>query len=54
VKHRIVLLGPPASGKGTRAEPVTDFYERQGILARVDADREGSIIFDELSRLVTA
>jgi adenylate kinase len=32
--------------------PVTEFYERIGILARVDADREGSTIFDELSRLI--
>jgi adenylate kinase family enzyme len=129
VKKRIVLLGPPASGKGTQAEliqkhfglpatstgailrreaklgtqlgvtshkiirhvlhpedpcpncggkleargddtddvlahrmkeyrekslTVTDFYGRRGILARVDADREASVVFDELSRLIIA
>jgi adenylate kinase len=32
--------------------PVTDFYERRGILARVDADRDGSTMFDDLRRLV--
>jgi cytidylate kinase len=80
VKKRIVLPGPPASGKGTQAEliqknfglPATstgailrreaklgtalgsDFYERRGILARVDANREAPVVFDELSRLITA
>jgi adenylate kinase len=34
--------------------PVTDFYDRRGILARVDANREASVVFDELSRLITA
>jgi adenylate kinase len=34
--------------------PVTDFYERRGILAPVDADHEASVVFDELSRLITA
>jgi len=33
---------------------VTDFYPRRGILARVDADRETAVVFDELSRLVSA
>jgi adenylate kinase len=34
--------------------PVTDFYERRGILARVDADREVLVVFGELSRLIAA
>ena len=34
--------------------PVTDFYDRRGILARVDADREASVVFGELSRFITA
>jgi adenylate kinase len=34
--------------------PVTDFYRRRGILARVDADREAAVVFDDLSRLISA
>jgi hypothetical protein len=34
--------------------PVTDFCLRRGILARVDAEREAAMVFDELSRLVSA
>jgi adenylate kinase family enzyme len=34
--------------------PVADFYDRRGILARVDANREAAAVFDELSRLITA
>jgi adenylate kinase len=34
--------------------PVTDFYERRGILAPVDADHEASVVFDDLIRLITA
>jgi adenylate kinase len=33
--------------------PVTDFYKRRGILARVDADREAGSVFDDVSRLIT-
>jgi adenylate kinase family enzyme len=33
--------------------PVTDFYVRRGILARVDADREVAVVFDDLSRLIS-
>ena len=33
--------------------PVTDFYERRGILARVDADREAGSIFNDVSRLIS-
>jgi adenylate kinase len=32
--------------------PVTDFYKRRGILARVDADREAGSVFDDVSRLI--
>ena len=32
--------------------PVTDFYKRRGILARVDADREAGSVFDDVSRLM--
>jgi adenylate kinase len=32
--------------------PVTDFYKRRGILARVDADREAGSAFDDVSRLI--
>ena len=32
--------------------PVTDFYKRRGILARVDADRESGSVFDDVSRLI--
>gem|GEM_PF-6124065 len=44
----MVLLGPPASGKGTQA----DFYKRRGILARVDADRGAESVFNDVSRLI--
>jgi adenylate kinase len=33
--------------------PVTDFYGRRGILARVDADREVAVVFDDLSCLIS-
>jgi adenylate kinase len=32
--------------------PVTDFYKRRGILARVDADREAGSVFNDVSRLI--
>ena len=32
--------------------PVTDFYKRRGILARVDAGRGAESVFDDVSRLV--
>jgi len=32
--------------------PVTDFYERRGILAGVDADRGAGPVFDDASRLI--
>jgi len=32
--------------------PVTDFYKRRGILARVDADRGTGSVFDDVSRLI--
>ncbi len=116
MKRRIVLLGPPASGKGTLAElvqnrfaipatstgailrnsigrhvqdakepcpncggkleerdddnigalalrmtefrektvPVTDFYARRGILARVDANRSVESGFKDVSELIAA
>jgi len=31
--------------------PVTDFYKRRGILARVDADRGAGLVFNDVSRL---
>jgi adenylate kinase len=32
--------------------PVTDFYQRRGILARVDADRGTGSVFNDVSRLI--
>ena len=32
--------------------PVTDFYKRRGILARVDADRGTESVFEDVSRLI--
>lgn len=32
--------------------PVTDFYKRRGILARVDADRGAESVFNDVSRLI--
>jgi adenylate kinase len=32
--------------------PVTDFYRRRGILARVDADRGAGSVFNDVSRLI--
>ena len=34
--------------------PVTDFYDRRGILARVDASRAGESIFKDVSELIIA
>ena len=31
--------------------PVTDFYKRRGILARVDAGRGAGLVFNDVSRL---
>ncbi len=34
--------------------PVTDFYQRRGILARVDASRAGELVFEDVSALIVA
>jgi adenylate kinase family enzyme len=34
--------------------PVTDFYDRRGILARVDGDRAGNAVFKDVSELIVA
>jgi adenylate kinase len=34
--------------------PVTDFYHRRGILARVDASRAGESVFKDVSELIVA
>jgi adenylate kinase len=34
--------------------PVTDFYKRRGILAAVDAGREGELVFNDVSKLINS
>jgi len=49
LKKRAAPLDPVICEKTL---PVTDFYERQVILARVDADRGAEPVFNDVSRLI--
>jgi adenylate kinase family enzyme len=49
--NKIIKNGGLAPDSREKTLPVTDFYRRRGILARVDADRGAGSVFDDVSRL---